>query len=360
MEPRLNWLIFGAGAIGTYIGGSLLLRGHRVTFIEQAKPASEILEHGLRLNIHGQENRILHPDIIADIPQAIRKNHFDILIFALKSYDTQAALEQMYPYTSQLPPVLCIQNGVENETQIEAIMGKDKVIASTVTSSISRRAAGDVVLERLRGMGIVSGHPLSNTLALALTESGLNVHLIPSASGMKWSKMLTNLLANASSAILDMTPSEILHHPQLYELEIDQLREAIKVMQVHQIPIIDLPGVQVRYFTWLVQNISPRVSRLLLARLAGGGRGQKMPSFHIDLHSGRGNSEVDYLNGAVVRFGRQVNIPTPVNQWLSQTLTGLTQGKLPLELYSHQPDKYMRDAKSFIESQQPHAYSTVP
>jgi 2-dehydropantoate 2-reductase len=355
LEPRLNWLIFGAGAIGTYIGGSLLLRGHKVTFIEQAKPASEILEHGLRLNIYGQENRILHPDMITDIPQAIRKNHFDILIFALKAYDTQAALEAIYPYTDRLPPVLCIQNGVENETQIEAIMGKDKVIAGTVTSSISRRAAGDVVLERLRGMGIVSGHPLSNTLAQVLTESGLNAHLIPSAAGMKWSKMLTNLLANASSAILDMTPSEILHHPKLYELEIAQVREAIRVMQAHQIPIIDLPGVQVKYFSCLVQNISPRVSRLLLARLAGGGRGQKMPSFHIDLHSGRGNSEVDYLNGAVVRFGRQVNIPTPVNQWLAQTLTSLVQGKLPLELYSHQPDKYVLALKSFIGSQQSHA-----
>ena len=348
MEPRLNWLIFGAGAIGTYIGASLLLRGHRVTFIEQAKPASEILEHGLRLNIHGQENRILHPDIIADIPQAIRKNHFDILIFALKSYDTQAALEQMYPYADQLPPVLCIQNGVENENLIESIMGKDKVIAGTVTSSISRRAAGDVVLERSRGMGIVSGHPLSNSLAQALTEADLNARLIPSATGMKWSKMLTNLLANASSAILDMTPSEILRHPKLYELEIAQLRETIGVMQAHQIPIIDLPGTQVKYFAWLVQNIPPRVSRLLLARLAGGGRGQKMPSFHIDLHSGRGNSEVDYLNGAVVRFGRQVNLPTPINRWLTQTLIALVHGKLPLEFYSHQPEKYLLDLKSFI------------
>ncbi|HEX9091682.1 MAG TPA: ketopantoate reductase C-terminal domain-containing protein [Anaerolineales bacterium] len=211
------------------------------------------------------------------------------------------------------------------------------------------------MLERLRGMGIVSGHPLSNTLAQALTESGLNAHLISSAAGMKWSKMLTNLLANASSAILDMTPSEILRHLKLYELEIAQLREAIRVMQAHHIPIIDLPGVQVKYFTWIVKNIPPMVSRLLLASVAGGGRGQKMPSFHIDLHSGRGNSEVDYLNGAVVRFGRQASIPAPVNQWLTQTLTALVQGKLPLELYVHQPEKYILDLQSFIEIQQPQA-----
>ena len=68
-----------------------------------------------------------------------------------------------------------------------------------------------------------------------------------------------------------------------------------------------------------------------------------MPSFHIDLHSGRGKSEVDYLNGAVVRFGERLGIPTPVNSWLNQTLLSLTQGKLPVDTYSRNPDKYIRD-----------------
>ena len=75
-----------------------------------------------------------------------------------------------------------------------------------------------------------------------------------------------------------------------------------------------------------------------------------MPSFHIDLHSGSGKSEVDYLNGAVVRFGDRLNIPTPVNRWLNQTLLGLTKGTLHLETYSHQPDKYITDCPSFSES----------
>ena len=75
-----------------------------------------------------------------------------------------------------------------------------------------------------------------------------------------------------------------------------------------------------------------------------------MPSFHIDLHSGRGKSEVDYLNGAVVRSGERLGIPTPVNRWLNKTLLSLTQGSLPLDIYSHNPEKYINDCYSQVEN----------
>jgi 2-dehydropantoate 2-reductase len=64
-----------------------------------------------------------------------------------------------------------------------------------------------------------------------------------------------------------------------------------------------------------------------------------MPSFHIDLHSGRGKSEVDYLHGAVVRAGRRTDVPTPVNELLTETLLALTNGDIPLEEYARQPKK---------------------
>jgi 2-dehydropantoate 2-reductase len=350
MEERLKWLIFGAGAIGTYIGGSLLLRGHKVVFLDQPEAVPEILEHGLRLNLQGQEHQLLHPIIYTTLPGAISHTTFDVSIFALKSYDTMKACDSMRPFADRIPPVLCLQNGVENESTLESVLGKNKVIAGTVTSAIRRRAAGDIFLERLRGMGIADGHPLSERLVPLLSKAGLNARLYPSSSAMKWSKMLTNLLANASSAILDMTPAEILGHPGLYRVEMAQLREAIQVCHAQQIPIVDLPGTSVRTYAWMICNLPPWLSRLFISGIAGKGRGRKMPSFHIDLHSGSGKSEVDYLNGAVVRFGDRLNIPTPVNRWLNQTLLGLTKGTLPLETYSHQPDKYITDCPSISES----------
>jgi 2-dehydropantoate 2-reductase len=83
------------------------------------------------------------------------------------------------------------------------------------------------------------------------------------------------------------------------------------------------------------------ISRPLLTQAIGSGRGGKMPSFHIDLHGGRGQSEVDYLNGAVVRFGERTGVPTPVNRMLNETLLRLTRGEIPLEQFSRQPEKLL-------------------
>lgn len=342
MTSQLRWLVFGAGAIGTYIGGSLLLHGEKVVFLEQADSASILWEQGLKLNIAGQDYRILHPEVFSSITPALSFSTYDVIIFALKSFDTQAALDTMRPFAQNLPPVLCVQNGVENESVLAEILGDQRVIAGTVTSSVSRTGTGSIVLERKRGIGIASNHPLSRQIVRAFSESELNARLVSHPLAMKWSKMITNLLANASSAILDLTPAQILDNPHLYKVEITALQEALAVMQALHIPVIDLPGVPVRLFSLAVKKLPPAVSRPVISRIAGGGRGEKMPSFHIDLHSGRGRSEVDFLNGAVVRFGKQAGVPTPVNQWLNDTLLGMVRGELPVEEYSHQPEKLLR------------------
>jgi 2-dehydropantoate 2-reductase len=183
---------------------------------------------------------------------------------------------------------------------------------------------------------------LCERLVAALNAVGLNARLFASAAGMKWSKMLTNLVANATSAILDMPPREIFAHPGLYRLEIGQLRECLQVMAAQGINVVDLPGTPVRLLAFAVKYLPLPVSRPLLGRAVGGGRGEKMPSFHIDLHAGRGQSEVDFLNGAVVRAGRRANIPTPVNKLLTEKLLALTLGEIPIEDYRGQPEKLIK------------------
>jgi 2-dehydropantoate 2-reductase len=216
-----------------------------------------------------------------------------------------------------------------------------KVIPGTVTSAIGRRAAGDIQLERLRGVGVAAGHPLSSRLVQALASAGLNARLFPGANDMKWSKLFTNLPTNAASAILDMTPAEILAHPGLYRLEIAQLREALAVMRAQGLHVVDLPATPVRLLAFAVRQLPLQISKPLLQRGVGGGRGGKMPSFYLDLHSGRGKSEVEYLNGAVVRYGARFNVPTPANRLLTETLMALTNGELPLSVYQHKPEKLL-------------------
>jgi 2-dehydropantoate 2-reductase len=345
-EP-LRLLSIGAGAIGTYIGGSLALGGHQVVFVERPDVAEQLRSRGLKLDLQGTVRQLPDPQVVESIGDALAAQTYDAALFALKSFDTPAFLESLTVDKNILPSILCLSNGVGNEPAIAAALGPDKVIAGTVTSAIGRGDVGEVVLEKLRGIGVAlpqqggdaEGRRLSERLVAASNAAGLNAELFVSAADMKWSKMLTNLIANATSAILDITPKEIFAHPGLYRLEIGQLREALRVMAAQGIKVVNLPGTPVRQLAFAVKHLPLMVSRPLLSKAVGGGRGGKMPSFHIDLHAGRGKSEVEFLNGAVLRAGRDAGIPTPVNELLTETLLALTRGEIPLDTYRREPEK---------------------
>jgi 2-dehydropantoate 2-reductase len=118
------------------------------------------------------------------------------------------------------------------------------------------------------------------------------------------------------------------------------LREALVVMKAQGVRAVDLPGTLVRALA-LAARFPAFIARPFLAKAVSGGRGGKMPSFHIDLHSGRGQSEVDWLNGAVARYGEKYGLPTPINKVLNTTLLALTRGEIPLAEFSRQPEKLL-------------------
>ena len=353
INGKLKVLVFGAGAIGTYFGGSLALAGHQVVFVERQNVVDELKEKGLRLDLTLDSRRKTKDAsrvdssafvIVASLEDALRYGPFDLALFALKSFDTQSALEGIKPFADKMPPILCLSNGVANEPAIAEALGADKVIYGTVTTAIGRRGTGDIVLEKLRGVGIAKGHPLSEKLNSAMNKAFLNSQLFEDAASMKWSKMLTNLIANPTSAILDMTAGEVFANKDLYKIEIDMLKECIAVMEAQGFEVVDLPGTPVKALAFATK-LPLWLSRPLLGRAAGAGRGAKMPSFHIDLHSGRGKSEVDYLHGEVVRAGEKHNVPTPINKVLTNTLMALTNKDVELEEYAKKPENLLLKVK---------------
>ncbi len=343
----ISVLIFGAGAIGTYVGGSLVLAGHRVVFVEQPPIAAELRERGLRLDMSVDKRRgagepfAVPPGSfgsVSSLEETLQHESFEVALFAMKSFDTAAALEEVKPFVDRMPPILSLQNGVDNEPAIAEVLGLDRVIAGTVTCSIARRAAGDIVLEKARGIGIAEGHPLSGRLAAALNSAYLNAHLYPRVPEMKWSKLLANLPGSATGAIVDMSPAEVFAHPGLYDLEVRMGQEALAVMAAQGIHPVNLPGMPV-WALALALRLPPFLARPVLQKVVGGGRGGKMPSFHIDLHAGRRKSEIEWLQGAVVRHGEQYGVPTPVNHLLTETLLAMVRGEIPIAAFSRQPQK---------------------
>lgn len=333
----MKFLFLGAGAIGTYIGGSLAASGHEVTFIEQPKTAAEIAERGLTLHRGESTQRVADVRLFTDPAEALDEPH-DVVVFALKSFDTEGAIAGLVATGRDVPPVLSLQNGVDNEPTIARHVGADKVIYGTVMSAVGKPGVGEIIEEKRRGMGIALGHPLSQPLVDALDGADLACRAYPEAAPMKWSKMLTNLTGNATSAILDMPVGELFADDRLYQVEVEVLRECVAVMKALGHKPVDLPRTPVRLLALAATRLPKFIAQPALTKALGSGRGDKMPSFHIDLHSGRGKSEVSWLNGAVARYGADVGVDTPVNQVLTDTLNALTEGRLAIDDFRRNPD----------------------
>jgi 2-dehydropantoate 2-reductase len=323
------------------MGCSLHEAGSSVVFLERQDIAASLQGRGLRLRLPEREIIIPEPKIAQSIDEAMQSGPYDFGIFALKSFDTRPALLNLSPIKASLPPLICLQNGVENELVLAAELGSQRVIPGTMTSSILRHSAGDVVLERKRGMGIAENHPLSAELRVLFEKAALHPRLYRNPMDMKWSKLITNLLANATSAILDMTPAQIFAHQGLFRLELRQIKETLAVMQAQDIHVIDLPATPVRLLAFSVRHLPPGITQPFMQRSLGKGRGGKMPSLYMDLQMGRENSEVEDLNGAVVRYGKKYGIPTPANQLLYQILMQLVKKELPWEVFQHRPDRLL-------------------
>ncbi len=343
-----SFLIIGAGAIGTYIGASLANQGHEISFLEREKDIPSLRKQGLSLVIGETEINATPAALISEL-KGIQELDLDLVIVALKSYHLESFLSDLAEIKAYLPPLLCLQNGVDSEELLANVVGWEGVIPGTVTSAVDRLGKGRAVVSKQRGMGIAGPHPLVNELVPIFNQAGLNCRYYPRGEALKWSKMLTNLLGNASSAILDLSAAEIYADSGLYRMELNQVREALRVMRRQGIRPVNLPGVPVKALAGVVRFLPAFLSKPLLSGIVGGGRGEKMPSFHIDLYSGKGKSEVDQLNGAVVRAGKETGCPTPVNTFLTRTLTALVKKEIPLTRYRKNPDLFLQDLEASIK-----------
>ncbi len=339
VEPQkpLKILCFGMGAIGTYIGGSLAVSGCEVTFIEQPGNFTDGSSVELKIRKPGADTLSPKVKVTTNIAEILQQNKFDVALLAIKAFDTSQLIESLIPYSHLLPPILCLQNGVENEELIEDKLGKGSVIGASITTAVRRMGLGVVQLEKLRGVAIENNTPFGQILINAFNSAGLNALGYADRDSMKWSKLLTNLQVNATSAILNRTPSQVLSNPITYQIEVRQLKEALAVMQKLGLKIVDLPGTPVRLLINAMTTIPLSLGRFLIGIPLSKARGGKMPSLQIDLEAGRQRSEVEFLNGAVARFGARHHVATPVNQALTEVLMKLAIGTLKKEEFENNP-----------------------
>jgi 2-dehydropantoate 2-reductase len=308
-------LVIGAGAVGSLLGWALAAAGHEVTLLRRHhEPGAEADELVI---VRPDGSRAVAPaTIVADPAQVATP---ELLVTAVKMYDLATALAscQRWPET----PLLAVENGVGAEEIVSDARPGAGLVAGSLTAAVERAPSGDVHWLRRGGLGLarVRGEvgPLIAELVAAFAAQGLPARRYRDAASMKWSKLASNLVANATSAILDEDPAVIYADPQLFDIERRQLREAFAVMRCLGLQPVALPGANVRLLA-LAVALPSIVSRLALGRVVAGARGGKSPSLRAHVAGSGGPSEVGWLNGAVVAAGARCGMAVPVNQVLTR------------------------------------------
>ncbi len=303
-------LVVGKGAVGTYLGELLRGIGNDVVYAPRDLAAVET------------------------IPA-------DVAIVAVKAFATGSAiatLQRALPEkggTSIVTP----QNGVGNEELLAAAFGADAILSCALTVPVELGPDG---MGRAASSGGIAFAPVATTTAhnwvLAMFgETTLPVSAHEDYRALKWSKLALNILANASCAILNQLPEQVVANPLLFDLELRALREVRDVMAASKLRPVDLPRYPVRSLLAATRLPTP-LARALLGPRIGRARGAKPPSLLLDLRNAKHETEIAALNGAVAAAGARVGVATPVNAAFARILTDISLMPQRWATYRERPE----------------------
>ncbi len=286
----LQVAVLGAGAVGCFYGGMLARAGHRVTLIGRPQHVQVFEAQGLRMQTLAFDETVkLHASTEASAVAGA-----DLVLFAVKSPDTETAGAQMREHLKPGALVLCLQNGVDNAERLRAVLTGVQVAAAVVYVATEMAGPGHL-RHHGRGELVIEPSTASERVVQALAAAGVPTEISDNVRGALWAKLILNCAYNALSAVGRIAYGELVQQPGVKDTMRDVVAECRAVAAADG---VTLPG-----------DVDAAVRRIA----------ETMPSQYSstaqDLMRGK-PSEIDHLNGHVVRRGEALGVPTPANRVL--------------------------------------------
>lgn len=295
--------VLGAGAMGCLFGGLLAENGIPVWLVDiWEEHVDAINQRGLTIEGIGGERVIKNIRATTDLKEV---SGTDLLLVFVKSTATEAAIKGAKALVGSNTLVLTLQNGLGNVEKLQKVVGEDRVIAGVTSHGstllgpghIRHAGEGDTYVGEVRGgkTGRIEG------IADLFNNAGIKCSIADNILSLIWSKLVVNVGINAITAITGLRNGEILQHPGAEEILELAVNEAVEVARAR--------GIQLQY-------PDPVGHVKEVCRLTA----QNRSSMLQDVLNRR-KTEIDMINGAVVREGQKVGVDTPVNRVLTNLVT---------------------------------------
>ncbi|MEM8863306.1 MAG: ketopantoate reductase C-terminal domain-containing protein, partial [Chloroflexota bacterium] len=266
--------------------------------------------------------------------------------------DVESAVNEIVAYTPEPAKIITMQNGIDAEMPVVNQFSKDGLIAGSLTTPVSFDDSLNIVEERSnRGVAFASpngSREYKQTVGL-FKAAGLSAIGVRDYRSLKWSKALVNMVGNGTSAIVNRHPGKLYEYNPIYQIELRMLKEALAVMEAKKIKVINLPGSPSKTLERAIDWLPESLLQTLLTRQVRRGRGDKMPSWQIDLAANKNKSEVVYHNGAVAQHGQKAGVLTPINWAINKILLDIATDKIEWGTYNGRPKEFAKAMNRLIK-----------
>jgi 2-dehydropantoate 2-reductase len=281
--------VMGAGAVGCYYGAMLARAGHPLTVVGRPQHVAAVQQRGLLLET-AKGTEAIKVEATTD-PSGV--GNADLVLFSVKSDDTAGAGRDMAPHLRPGAAILSLQNGVDNAERLEATLGRP-VIPAAVYVAAEMSGPGHV-RHHGRGELVIGPSPLSAEIAETFRAVAVPTDVSDNVVGVLWAKLIVNCAYNALSAIPQLPYGRVIEVDGVREVMADIVAECLAVAEASNVKV---PGDMLTAVLGLASSMPNQFS-----------------STAQDLARGK-RTEIDHLNGYVVRTAAKLGIPTPANRLL--------------------------------------------
>jgi 2-dehydropantoate 2-reductase len=293
--------VVGAGAVGSFYGAMLARAGHKVTLIGRPAHVEAIKRDGLKLDLaSAPATEIIHLDASSDL---LSLQTADLVLFCVKSTDSASVARQMAPHLAPHALIMSLQNGVENSALIaqqvpHAVIPSVVYVATEMPAPgcVKHHGRGDLVMGTMQTSRLQDSQKTLQEIVELLGSAQVPVQISSNVMAELWSKLLINCAFNAISGLAQI------QYEKLAALESVRSTQTALVKEVIAVALAD--GI----------HLSEHIALEAVAKLAVTMGGQKSSTAQDMARSKP--SEIDHLNGFIVRRGQALGVATPVNQAL--------------------------------------------
>ena len=298
----MNFLVVGPGAMGCLFAGHLKRAGHPAVILDYREDRANLINgNGITLEGVGGDFNIRVP-AVAGKPS--RK--FDVALICVKAYQTDEVARTLSSWLDPDVVVLTLQNGLGNLEALRNSFGDARVLGGVTAEGATLLGPGHV-RHAGRGPTIIGpagpAHGPAANIVSAFADAGFDIRMVDGVEDLIWGKLIVNVGINALTAITRLKNGRLPNIPGTHQVMKEAIGEAVRVA--------DAAGINLPY-----PDPVKRVEEVCV------GTADNIASMLQDILAQRA-TEIGFINGAIVREGRRLGIPTPVNLTLSSLVEAL-------------------------------------